>query len=192
MSKGFDFGQERIKLARGKQLSFTQEDLKISGHAIEVRVYAEDPKNNFLPDIGNLKTYRLPEGPGIRVDNGFEEGMDIPIYYDPMISKLVTYGHDREEARARMLRAIDDYEITGVQTTLGFCKFALEHDAFINGKFDTHFVKLYFKPELLDANQDHDELAAILAAYKFDNDKSSGQQKQDNSRSTSLWKQNRT
>ena len=162
---GLDLVREQIKIARGEKLSFSQEDLKIQGHAFEVRVYAEDPTNNFLPDIGNLKTYVRPQGPGVRVDDGFEEGMDIPIYYDPMIAKLVTYGKDREEARQRMLRAIDEYEISGVKTTLDFCRFALEHESFVSGKFDTNFVKDHFKPEFLDQQDDAEaELAAILAA----------------------------
>ncbi len=162
---GIDLVREQINIARGEKLSFSQEDLKIQGHAFEVRVYAEDPKNNFLPDIGTLETYVRPQGLGVRVDDGFEEGMQIPIYYDPMIAKLVTFGKDREEARQRMLRAIDEYQISGVQTTLDFCKFTLKHDAFISGNFDTNFVKHHFKPEYLDeSNEAEAEIAALLAA----------------------------
>ncbi|HEY0896281.1 MAG TPA: acetyl-CoA carboxylase biotin carboxylase subunit, partial [Sphingobacteriaceae bacterium] len=98
MITGIDLVKEQIRIARGEKLSFRQEDLRISGHAIELRVYAEDPKNNFLPDIGTLETYKLPQGPGIRVDDGFEQGMEIPIYYDPMIAKLVVYAENRQEA----------------------------------------------------------------------------------------------
>ncbi|MCB0803437.1 MAG: acetyl-CoA carboxylase biotin carboxylase subunit, partial [Flavobacteriales bacterium] len=134
---GVDLVRQQINVARGERLPFTQEDLKIQGHSFEVRVYAEDPMNNFLPDIGNLKTYVRPQGLGVRVDDGFEEGMDIPIYYDPMIAKLITFGKDREEARLRMIRAIDEYQINGVKTTLAFCKFAIQHEAFVSGKFDT-------------------------------------------------------
>ncbi|MCB0779903.1 MAG: biotin carboxylase, partial [Flavobacteriales bacterium] len=104
---GLDLVKEQLKVAMGEKLGFTQDDLRIHGHAIEVRVYAEDPSNNFLPDIGTLQTYRRPEGPGVRVDDGFEEGMTIPIHYDPMISKLIVHGADRDEAIARMARAID-------------------------------------------------------------------------------------
>jgi len=121
-------------------------------------VYAEDPANNFLPDIGRLQTYRRPQGPGVRVDDGFREGMDIPIYYDPMIAKLVTYGKDREQAIERMLRAIDEYQITGISTTLSFCKFVLEHEAFVSGNFNTKFVELYFKPEVLENKPTNEEL----------------------------------
>ena len=162
---GIDLVREQIEIARGKKLGFSQEDLKIQGHAMEVRVYAEDPSNDFLPDIGRLNTYRRPQGLGIRVDDGFEEGMQIPIYYDPMIAKLITFGKDREEARLRMIRAIEDYRISGLETTLGFCKFAMQHEAFISGNFDTHFVKKYFEPEKLEQeNPEAEEIAALLAA----------------------------
>jgi acetyl-CoA carboxylase biotin carboxylase subunit len=164
MITGVDLVKEQIKIARGEKLSFSQEDLKINGHSLEIRVYAEDPTNNFLPDIGKLVTYQRPSGPGVRVDDGFEEGMDIPIFYDPMIAKLITHGKDRAEAIQRMVRAIDDYKITGCQTTLGFCKWAIQHDAFVSGNFDTHFVKKYYTPEVLVQKNDAEELIAALAA----------------------------
>jgi len=159
---GLDLVKEQIKVARGEKLSFSQNDLKIHGHSIEVRVYAEDPKNDFLPDIGKLETYQPPKGHGVRVDDGYEEGMDIPIYYDPMISKLITHGSDREEARKRMINAIDDYKIKGVATTLDFCRFTLNHEAFISGKFNTHFAEEYFSPDVLEGKED-EEIAAIAA-----------------------------
>lgn len=163
MITGLDLVKEQVKVARGETLSFTQDDLKINGHAIEVRVYAEDPMNNFLPDIGKLERYIIPKGIGVRVDDGYEEGMDIPIYYDPMIAKLVCHGKTREEAITRMLRAIKAYRIAGIETTLSFCSFALSHPAFASGKFDTNFVKDHFKPELLNVeNQEEAEIAAIL------------------------------
>src|SRR5690606_28079825 len=115
---GIDLVKQQIYVAEGKTLTFGQEDIPLQGHAIEVRVYAEDPKNNFLPDIGKLVTYTRPQGTGVRVDDGYEQGMDIPIYYDPMIAKLITYGADRKEAIERMIRAIDEYTITGIETTL--------------------------------------------------------------------------
>jgi acetyl-CoA carboxylase biotin carboxylase subunit len=165
MITGLDLVKLQIRVAEGAELPFTQDDLTINGHAIEVRVYAEDPANNFLPDIGTLSTYRPPQGLGVRVDDGFEEGMDVPIHYDPMIAKLITHGATREEAIARMERAIDDYAISGVETTLGFCRFVMGHEAFRSGRYDTHFVRDHFKPEYLDG-QDPDELAAaaVVAA----------------------------
>ncbi|WP_187260583.1 acetyl-CoA carboxylase biotin carboxylase subunit [Pontibacter beigongshangensis] len=163
---GLDLVKEQIHIAEGKTLPFSQEQLQINGHALELRVYAEDPANNFLPDIGRLQTYKRPQGLGVRVDDGFEQGMEIPIYYDPMIAKLVTFGKDRKEAIEKMLRAIDEYEITGIQTTLPFGKFVLQHEAFVSGKFDTKFIERYFTPESLQPAEDTgaDEIAAALAA----------------------------
>ena len=149
---GLDLVKEQIKtIARGEQLSFQQKDLKIQGHALEVRVYAEDPMNNFSPDIGTLQKYVLPESIGVRVDNGFEEGMQIPIYYDSMLSKLITYGKNREEAISRMGRAINDYKIVGVNTTLPFALFVMKNKHFISGRFSRHFVKSHFtNPKVLE------------------------------------------
>jgi acetyl-CoA carboxylase biotin carboxylase subunit len=171
---GLDLVKEQIKIARGEKLNYRQEDLRINGHAIELRVYAEDPKHNFLPDIGVLKTYRTPKGNGVRVDDGFEQGMEIPVYYDPMIAKLITYGANREEAIFRMRRAISEYDITGIQTTLNFGKFVMEHEAFTSGNFDTHFVGKYFNPENKE-NTDEDEalIAAIVALKSLKKKKSS-------------------
>ncbi|MGF1924306.1 MAG: acetyl-CoA carboxylase biotin carboxylase subunit [Bacteroidia bacterium] len=163
MITGLDLVKEQIKIAQGEALSFKQEDLTINGHSIELRVYAEDPLNNFLPDIGTLQTYNIPKGSGVRVDDGFEEGMEIPIYYDPMIAKLITYGANRNEAIERMIRAIDEYDITGIQTTLSFGKFVMQHEAFISGKFDTHFVNKYFNADSLDSETEEGALLAALA-----------------------------
>jgi acetyl-CoA carboxylase biotin carboxylase subunit len=162
---GIDLVKEQIKIAQGEKLSFSQEDLKILGHAIEVRVYAEDPKNNFLPDIGTLQTYQRPQGLGVRVDDGFAEGMTIPIYYDPMIAKLITFGKDRKEAIERMKRAINEYKIIGVETTLSFCNFVLQHEAFLSGNFDTKFVEKYFSPEKLNTQESNETELKILAAF---------------------------
>ena len=164
MITGIDLVEEQIKIARGEPLGFTQDDLTISGHALELRVYAEDPLNNFLPSIGTLTKYVKPKGEGIRVDDGYEEGMAIPIYYDPMIAKLVTHGNNRTEAIQKMKQAIKDYTIKGVATTLPFGSFVLDHEAFVSGKFDTHFVKNYYTPEKINATQKANaELAAIIA-----------------------------
>jgi propionyl-CoA carboxylase alpha chain len=165
---GVDLVEQQIKIARGEVLSIKQEDLKITGHALELRVYAEDPRNDFMPSVGHLKRYRLPIGENIRVDNGFEEGMDVPIYYDPMLSKLVTYGKSREEAIQKMIEAIDHYEVEGVETTLSFGKFVCEHEAFRSGNFDTHFVKNYYTPEKLENKyQSEAKLASIVALEAY-------------------------
>jgi len=167
MITGVDLVKAQIKIAQGEKLDFCQEDLKIDGHSIEVRVYAEDPATNFLPDIGTLITYKIPQGSGVRVDDGFEEGMDIPIYYDPMIAKLVVHGKSREEAISRMIRAINDYKIIGVETTLPFCKFVLQHNAFVSGDFDTHFVKKYFSPEKLSEEKEDEAMIAALVSSQL-------------------------
>ncbi len=188
---GIDLVKEQIKIARGEKLSFGQNDLKITGHAMEIRVYAEDPSTNFLPDIGTLVRYSPPKGPGVRVDDGYEEGMEIPIYYDPMIAKLITYGKDREEAIERMKRAIDEYHITGIATTLPFCKFVMNHKAFTSGKFDTHFVSKYFTPDqLFSESKEEMEIAAILSTHLTTNS-NLNKKKTNSNNSRSKWKENR-
>lgn len=163
-----DLVELQIQVARGEVLPLKQEDLKIHGHALELRVYAEDPLNDFLPSVGTLETYKLPVGKGIRVDNGFEEGMDIPIYYDPMISKLITYGNTRDEAISLMKSAISNYHIEGIQTTLPFGTFVCDHDAFRSGNFDTHFVKKYYSPEqLLEQQKTEARIAALIAVKHY-------------------------
>jgi len=165
---GIDLVELQIKVARGEKLPIKQSDLKINGHALELRVYAEDPINDFLPSVGNLKTYKIPEGKGIRVDNGFEQGMDIPIYYDPMLAKLVTYGKNREEAIELMIEAIADYEVEGVETTLPFGTYVCKHEAFRSGNFDTHFVKNHYAPEnLLRQQKTEAKIAAMVAVRTY-------------------------
>ncbi|WP_299438631.1 acetyl-CoA carboxylase biotin carboxylase subunit [uncultured Aquimarina sp.] len=168
---GTDLVELQIKVARGEKLSILQEDLTIKGHALELRVYAEDPLNDFLPSVGHLDTYKMPSGKGIRVDNGFEEGMDIPIYYDPMLSKLITYGKTREESIQLMIKAIDDYIVEGVKTTLPFGKFVCKHEAFRSGNFDTHFVKKYYTPEVLKSEMELEaKIAALIALKQYQED----------------------
>lgn len=191
MITGIDLVKEQIHIAMGKPLSFTQNDLDIQGHAMEVRVYAEDPMNNFAPDIGRLKTYKLPESIGVRVDNGFEEGMDIPIYYDSMISKLITYGKDREEAISKMIRAIRDYTIVGVKTTLLFADFVMQNKHFVSGDFDTHFIKKHFNvKDLEESREDEAHIAALLSKHLLSNHKKSMSVSSSES-SVSKWKKNR-
>ena len=163
---GVDLVELQIKIARGEALDIKQKDLKINGHALELRVYAEDPLNDFLPSVGHLDVYKIPEGPGIRVDNGFEEGMDIPIYYDPMLSKLITFGKTREEAIQLMIKAIENYKVEGIETTLPFGKYVCEHEAFRSGNFDTHFVKNFYSPESLKAETENEAKIAALIAVK--------------------------
>ena len=165
---GMDLVEMQIRVARGEELTVKQEDLQITGHAMELRVYAEDPLNDFLPSVGNLEVYELPVGKGIRVDNGFEQGMDVPIYYDPMLAKLITYGKTREESIELMIEAIAKYKVEGISTTLPFGTFVMEHEAFRSGDFDTHFVKKYYDAEVLKAQAEKEaEIAALVALKKY-------------------------
>jgi acetyl/propionyl-CoA carboxylase alpha subunit len=157
---GLDLVEWQIRVARGERLPKLQDELAINGHAVEIRVYAEDSLNGFTPDIGTLNRYRIPTGKSVRVDDAFEEGMEIPIYYDPMIAKLVVWGKTRTEAIDRAIKAIDDYQISGVKTTLDFGKFVLKHEAFRSGKFDTNFVKEHFSsPELIKNAMEEESVA---------------------------------
>ncbi|MFD0998076.1 acetyl-CoA carboxylase biotin carboxylase subunit [Ohtaekwangia kribbensis] len=189
---GLDLVKLQIKIAEGNPIPFKQDELKINGHAVEVRVYAEDPSNNFLPDIGTLQTYNRPQGHGIRVDDGFEQGMSIPFYYDPMIAKLICHAEDRAGAIEKTIRAIDDYEITGLETTLGFCKFVMQHEAFRSGNFDTRFVENYFTPASLlpEANEDEELIASLLATTLLNGN---GKATEETTIATpvSKWKKNR-
>ncbi|PCH69278.1 MAG: acetyl-CoA carboxylase biotin carboxylase subunit [Bacteroidetes bacterium] len=159
---GVDLVKEQINIADGKKISFKQEDLRINGHAIELRVYAEDPSEGFLPATGALNVYQPPKGLGVRVDDGYEEGMDIPVYYDPLMAKLITFGKDRKEAIKRMKRAISEYKISGVANTLPFGDFVMNNKEFIKGNFDTHFVEKHFKSKFLIKE---DKTEAMIAAY---------------------------
>lgn len=165
---GLDLVEQQIRVANNEELSFEQEDLSISGHAFELRVYAEDPLENFMPSVGTLETYQPPSGKNIRVDDGFVEGMEVPLHYDPMLSKLITYGKTRNEAMQRMLDAISNYKVEGVRTTLPFGKFVFEHEAFRSGNFDTNFVKKYYsEDELKSIHKDEAKVAALFALSQY-------------------------
>ncbi len=190
---GVDLVRQQINVARNEKLAFSQNDLSINGHAIEFRVYAEDSNNGFLPSTGTLKTYVEPNGNGVRVDSGYKEGMEIPIYYDPMISKLVCYGATREEAIAKSKRAIAEYKINGVETTLPFCEFVLNHNSFKKGDFDTNFVNNYFEgkiPELLLTEQERNIVAVITSGDLLEKKVVQIQPELENS--VSNWKRNRS
>jgi len=169
---GIDLVEQQIRVARGEKLTKTQEEIKICGHAIELRVYAEDTLNDFLPSVGKLEKYELPTGKGVRVDNGYVQGMEIPIYYDPMISKLITYAKTRNEAIQIMQTAIENYKIEGVETTLPFGKYVLEHEAFQTGNFNTHFVKEHYTAEKMkEKTEEEAKIAAKVAVKQYIEDK---------------------
>ena len=131
---GLDLVREQVLIAAGEQLSVRQEDVRLAGHSFECRINAEDPSKGFLPSPGRITSYREPGGPGVRVDSGVTAGSEVVGLYDPLIAKLVVHGIDREHARRRMLRALDEYEIGGIKTLLGFHKALLEHPCFVAGE----------------------------------------------------------
>ena len=167
MITGLDLVAEQINIARGMPLSLAQEDLEINGHAIELRVYAEDPDADFTPSIGKLSSYQIPVAAGIRVDNGYRQGMDVPIYYDPLLAKLIAYGRTRDEAIMKMLSAIEHFHIQGIKSTLSFGKFALNHHAFRSGAFTTHFIDKYFSTEITSTKNLQEMALAAKVALKI-------------------------
>jgi len=185
-----DLVEWQIRVARGEKLPKMQEELEIHGHAIEVRVYAEDTLNGFIPDIGKLNRYRIPTGRSVRVDDAFLEGMDIPIYYDPMIAKLVVWGKTREDAIRRCIEAIDDYQISGVKTTLDFGKYVLKHEAFVSGNFDTNFVKHYFSdPQVVNSAMEEEHRALTFGIDQIWKDITAFKEREFASReNSSSWK----
>jgi len=194
MITGLDLVELQIRVAQGEKLPFSQEDIKIDGHAIELRVCAEDPLNNFLPNVGKLERYLTPKGPGVRVDDGFEQGMDVPMMYDSMIAKLVVHADTRDKAIARMLRAISEYEIRGFATTLSFGSFAVNHEAFRSGDFDTKFIERYYKPEFLSSENEESSSVAALAAFVYSEKANLSPEASESNaaQNVSLWKINRT
>lgn len=191
MISGIDLVAAQIAVAEGKELPFTQDDIKRKGHAIECRIYAEDPEENFLPSTGLLIKHRIPTGTGVRVDAGVEEGQSVTINYDPMISKLTVHGNDREDARKKMLRALDEYEIVGCKTTIPFCAYTLKHEAFISGKYDTHFVKDHFDPKVLSAGVDPEVLSIAASLLKLEAENNLGSVVTAGETESSEWWNNR-
>ena len=164
MVTGFDLVKAQIEIAAGGKLAWTQEQVVLRGHAIECRIIAEDPEKNFMPAPGTIRGLRIPSGPGVRDDGGVYAGYEIPVFYDPMISKLITWGNDREEARRRMSRALDEYRIDGIKTSIPFHRKVMEHKAFIDAELHTGFLEEY--PELMEPFDDPwlQEIALVAAA----------------------------
>lgn len=170
MITGIDLVKEQIKIAYGEKLHIEQNNLKINGHAIECRIYAEDVDNNFAPSIGKILHHRLPSGPGIRIDRGIDILSDVSIYYDPMLSKLITWGNNREESISRMRRALGEYQIAGVKTNINFFYWILDHEEFLNSSFDNNFLDNHFMPLVpdqwrSDVDKQYKNVAAILSAF---------------------------
>jgi propionyl-CoA carboxylase alpha chain len=189
-----DIVYEQFRIASGEKLDIRQEDVTWKGHAIECRLYAEDPKNAFFPSVGVVKRLKLPVGKGIRIDSGIEEKKEISVYYDPLIAKLICHGQTREGAINRTLQALDEYIVTGVATNIPFCHFVLNHPVFQNGNFDTNFINNEFKAEYLNKfSKQEKQIIAAAAAYhrhkrsrKIKNDSVNGSPAMKNWKSTGL------
>ncbi|MCC5930355.1 MAG: acetyl-CoA carboxylase biotin carboxylase subunit [Cyclobacteriaceae bacterium] len=187
---GLDLVKEQIRIAMGEKLSFDRAQMHPRGHSIELRVCAENPMENFLPDTGRLHIFRLPAGPGVRVDEGYSEGMDVPVYYDPLLAKLIVYAENRKEAIARMKRAISEFRIEGVSNTLSFGNFVMNHHEFIDGNYDTLFIGKYWNQQA-DSNTSisvEESLIAAAVAAQWQAFKTSSNTVEPRPRELSLWK----
>ncbi len=167
MITGIDIAKEMFRIASGEKLSIRQEDVAMNGWALECRIYAEDPFNNFLPSPGVIQTLRVPSGPGVRDDSGVYAGYEVPLYYDPMISKLCTWGRTREEAVDRMKRALDEYVIKGIKTTIPFHLKVMSNEHFLSGDITTGFIGEKFILEPGDGGGDLRDVALVAAALQM-------------------------
>ncbi len=188
---GVDIVAEQMRIARGRQLSYKQKDIHWRGHAIECRINAEDPFNNFLPSTGRITHSLLPTGPGVRVDTGVYPGFEITPYYDPMIAKLIVWGETRGQAILRMRRALEEYRIVGVHTNIPFHQMMMDSHRFMGGQYDTRFVEERFAlPQSPEERETyHPEIAAVMATLvAHEAFQRSAEFVQRNERDTSNWK----
>jgi acetyl-CoA carboxylase biotin carboxylase subunit len=186
---GLDLVHLQIRIAAGEKLPFTQQDIQLRGHAIECRVYAEDPDNNFFPSPGRISSSTEPAGPGIRLDSGIYSGWNIGTDYDPLLSKLVAYGADRDQAIARIRRAVDEYVITGVKTNLSLFRRILTDADFLAGKTDTGYLTRLFGKLPSASNQRDRAIAVIAAAIYSALDLTNGKRAPAQAPASSAWKQ---
>ena len=170
---GIDLVMQQIAIAEGRELTLRQETIEPRGHSIQCRIYAEDPANDFFPSTGTLHEYRLPQGPRVRVDNGFKPGDEISVYFDPLLAKVITWAHTRTEAIKSMERALKEFVVSGVETTIPFCLSVLSHQAFLDGSFTTRFVDEHFTPNRPGTSDTEEEATAALAASLLWNRRSS-------------------
>jgi len=172
MALGLDLVKLQIQIAAGQPLPFKQEDVRLLGHAIECRINAEDVRNNFAPSSGIIEYYHPPDGPGIRVDSGINSHSEVTMFYDPLIAKLVAYGATREEAISRMQRALKEFKISGIQTTIPFAQFVMQHPEFQRGNFDTNFVGKYWEREKdTTASESISNIIAVALKYHLSKEK---------------------
>lgn len=166
MVTGIDIVKEQIAIAEGRKLSFSQNDIKMQGAAIECRISAEDPDNHFFPSPGKITLLEEPSGPGVRCDSGVYESYEVPLFYDPLIAKLIAFGRDRKEAIARMRRSLGEYKVMGIRTTIPFFLEVLEDEKFLKGDYSTTFVEDFLKRRRA-ARQERQDIARIAAAIDF-------------------------
>lgn len=164
MVTGVDLVREQLRVAMGERLGFKQDDIRPAGFAIECRICAEDPRNNFFPSSGTLREYTMPSGPFVRVENGFRRGDTIPVFYDSLLAKVITWGPDRETTITRMKRALGECMIRGVDTNIEFCTYVMSHEVFVAGEHSTNFVEQHFSPSALVRKDGIDPDAALVAA----------------------------
>lgn len=187
---GIDLAKEQIRIAAGYPLSFNQEDVHLKGHAFECRIYAEDPLNNFMPDIGKIVYLNEPFGNGVRVDTGIETGTKVSLHFDPMLAKVITFGKDRDEAAEKMIVALKNYNLLGFTNIIPFLIDVFEDDTFRNGYFDTGYIPNHYNFELLNKKKfvDEDEIAALVT-YLY-NSQDTHIIKSDSSVNMNNWKLN--
>jgi acetyl-CoA carboxylase biotin carboxylase subunit len=206
MVTGFDLVREQIRVAAGETLSFAQEDVGWRGHAVECRVYAEDPEHGFMPSPGRVTTLRVPAGPCVRDDSGVYEGAEVSIYYDPLISKLATWGRTRAEAVGRMRRALAEYTVGGIKTTLPFFRECMRDEEFLAGRLDTGFIERFNErrrdarpsadegttagadEEMLAGEVERRDMAAVAAALAYMDSAHNGSQHKSAPQPPSRWK----
>ena len=160
---GIDLVKEQIRIAEGEPLAFHQDEIRRTGHALECRICAEDPLDSFMPSMGRLSQYQLPEG-HVRIENGFRQGDEISVFYDSLMAKVISWGEKRQDAIASMKRALSDFNIDGVRSTIPFCLFVLRHQAFVNGDISTRFIDQYFSPTAMNLDSSDKTLAAAVSA----------------------------
>jgi acetyl-CoA carboxylase biotin carboxylase subunit len=190
---GLDLVKLQIQIADGKPIPFKQNEVKLGGHAIECRIYAEDAYNNFLPSTGIVNVVNNPQGPGVRLDSGIRNDSEISMFYDPLISKLIVWAGTRNECIQRMRRALQEYKISGIQTTITFCSKVMEHPAYVEGNFDTNFIDSHWETikRQIKSEEETAHLAAVAISFHSERGKQSIDRTLGNSNSSnhsSKWK----
>lgn len=189
MVTGVDIVKEQIRIASGLTLRFHQEDIHFQGAALECRIYAEDPANHFMPSPGKIMQLRIPGGPGVREDSSIYEGFEVPIYYDPLLSKLITWGRTREEAIERMSRALEEYQIIGIKTTIPFYQQVIHTSSFQKGNVTTSFISEFFSEQKPPQRHPFEEIALAAAAiFEFERLRSGASKASRASTKTNAWR----